>query len=122
MYGSLCDVNHQPLDSTRVRPQHRGPGWMRVNRTLSGASIRLFSSTRCGYAKQKVTKHILRDYNLTTTFRYSLLDEAPPEVQAYPWASPPDLQRLRVPPRRVKMVARECIFSSASELIFQFYC
>lgn len=95
---------------------------MRVNKTVSGASIRLFSSsTRREYAKQKVTKHVLRDYNLTTTFRYSLLDEAPPEVQAYPWASPPDLQRLRVPPRRVKVVARECVFSSTLQLIFQFH-
>jgi hypothetical protein len=81
--------------------------WMRVNRPLSSASIRLFSSCRCEYARQKLINHVLRDYNITTTYRYSLLDEAPLQVQAYPWTTPADLQRLRVPPRRVKMVARE---------------
>jgi hypothetical protein len=50
---------------------------------------------------------VLRDYNQTNTFRYSLLDEAAPRLQALPWARPADLQRLRVPPRRVKIVARE---------------
>jgi 8-oxo-dGTP pyrophosphatase MutT (NUDIX family) len=82
--------------------------WMRVDRPFSSASIRLFSSSRTSeYARQKVKTHVLRDYNLTTTFRYSLLDEAPPEVQDYPWVSAADLQRLRNPPRRVKMVARK---------------
>jgi hypothetical protein len=81
---------------------------MKVIRPLSSASIRLFSSSsKCEYTRQKVTNHVLRDYNVTTTFRYSLLDEVTPEAQAYPWATPADLQRLRVPPRRIKMVARE---------------
>jgi len=81
---------------------------MRVGKTSLNATIRLFSSSaRCSSAKQKVVKHVLRNYNVTTTFRYSLLDEASPELQAFPWATPADLQRLRMPPRRVKIVARE---------------
>ena len=78
---------------------------MRVGRPLA---VRLFSSSaQCSFTKQKVVKHVLRDYNQTNTFRYSLLDEAAPRLLALPWATPADLQRLRVPPRRVKIVARE---------------
>jgi hypothetical protein len=70
-------------------------------------SIRFFSSSRRSFAKETASKHVLRDYNVTTTYRYSLLDEQPPQVQAYPWATPATLRRVRAPPRRVKMVARE---------------
>lgn len=82
--------------------------WMTVDRTLTRASLRLFSSSaRCRYAQPKVTRHVLRDYNLNNTFRYSILEEANAEAQAYPWISTTDLQRLRAPPRGAKMFARE---------------
>jgi len=70
-------------------------------------SVRFFSSSRRSCAKEATSKHVLRDYNITTTFRYSLLDELPPQVQAYPWATPTSLRRVRAPPRHVKMIARE---------------
>lgn len=83
---------------------------MSVSRPLRTASTRLFSSsTRCEHTRQKATNHVLRDYNVTATFRYSLLDEAPPEVQAFPLVTTADLQRLKIPPRRVKMVTREYV-------------
>lgn len=83
---------------------------MRGGLPSRSTAIRSFSSTRrCLYASQSNTNHILRDYNRTTTYRYSLLDEASPEVQAFPWVSPADLQRLRTPPRRAKVIAREYV-------------
>jgi hypothetical protein len=83
---------------------------MRGSLPSRSAAIRSFSSTRqCLYATQNNASHILRDYNKTTTYRYSLLDDASPEVQAFPWLSPADLQRLRTPPRRAKVIAREYV-------------
>jgi len=81
------------------------PG-VRTLRCVCGPARR-FSSSRRRCAKETASKHVLRDYNITTTFRYSLLHDLPPQVQAYPWATPTSLRRVRTPPRRVKMIARE---------------
>ena len=81
---------------------------MRVNNhSLLRSSTRLLSTSAKPVPNKRKTTHVLRDYNRTTTYSYSLLDEASPEVQSYPWISPTDLHRLRVPPKRAKMIARE---------------
>jgi len=92
-----------------VSRERRERGWMPGIKTLRSVcgSVRFFSSSPRSCAQETTSKHVLRDYNITTTFRYSLLHELPPQVQAYPWATPTSLRRVRTPPRRVKMITRE---------------